>query len=49
VAGATYGYTSADIAAMLSVFTLLAEQAAELHGLTDETPIASTLAVLRRT
>lgn len=48
VAGATHGYTAADIAALLSGFTLVAEQAAELPGLTDATPIASTLAVLRR-
>ena len=48
VPGATAGYSAADLAALLPDFTVVAERDAELPGIADATPIASTLAVLRR-
>jgi hypothetical protein len=48
VAPATRGFTAQSLAALLPDFVLVADQAAELPGLVDATPIASVLVVLRR-
>ena len=48
VPGVTTGYTAADLAALLPDFALIAERDAELPGITDKTPLAATLFVLRR-
>lgn len=48
IAGATTGYTAADLAALLPDFAIITERDAELPGITDVTPIPSILVVLRR-
>ncbi len=48
VPGATYAVTAKTLAELLPDFTLVAERDAELPGIADDTPIASTLFVLRR-
>lgn len=48
IPGVTTGYTAADLAALLPEFAIVSERDAELPGITDDTPIASTLFVLRR-
>lgn len=48
VPGVTTGYTAAELAALLPDFALIAERDAELPGITDATPLAATLFVLRR-
>ncbi|HUS29327.1 MAG TPA: flavoprotein [Kofleriaceae bacterium] len=45
---ATRGYSAQSIAALLPDFAVIAERDAELPGLVDANPIASTLVVLRR-
>jgi hypothetical protein len=45
---ASTGISAATLTALLPDFTLVAEQSAELPGLVDDKPIASTLFVLRR-
>ncbi|MDB4953485.1 MAG: Bifunctional phosphopantothenoylcysteine decarboxylase/phosphopantothenate synthase [Myxococcales bacterium] len=47
VPGVTTGWTSEALAALLPGFTLVSEQAAELPGLTDGTPIPALLLVFR--
>ncbi len=48
VPAVTLGWTAAALAELLPDFTLAAERDAELPGITNEAPIASTLFVLRR-
>jgi SAM-dependent methyltransferase len=48
VPNVTYGYSATALAELLPEFALLAERDAELPGLADDKPIASTLLVLRR-
>jgi SAM-dependent methyltransferase len=48
VPGVTYGVSAKALADLLRDFELLAEREAELPGLADDKPIASTLFVLRR-
>lgn len=48
VPGVTTGYTAADLEALLPNFALITERDAELPGVTDDTPLAATLFVLRR-
>lgn len=46
--GVTTGWTGAALAALLPGFALVVEQAGELPGARDPTPVAATLAVFRK-
>lgn len=48
VPNVTYGYSAASVAELLPDFALVSERDAELPGIVDAKPIASTLLVLRR-
>ncbi|HEX5063261.1 MAG TPA: flavoprotein, partial [Kofleriaceae bacterium] len=48
IANVTHGWSVAALSALLPDFEVTAERAADLPGITNEKPIASTLVVLRR-